>query len=138
MIGRDVSMLRISPLITAGFIRLGFIALLCAPYISGLAARDLDGHYAVQNPELHRWFDSLANQHGQLCCSIADGRTVEDPDVDDSSGHWRVRVDGEWLDVPDDAVITVPNRYGPAVVWPFKDYLTGKTIIRCFMPGAGT
>jgi hypothetical protein len=130
-------MLRISLLITAGFIKLlGFVTLLCAPFIGALGARDLDGHYAAQNPELHRWFDSLANQHGHLCCSVADGRTVEDPDVDDSSGHWRVRVDGEWLDVPDDAVITVPNKYGPAVVWPFKD-LTGKTIIRCFLPGAG-
>jgi hypothetical protein len=118
---------------------LGFLALLLALFGGDLAyPRDLDGHYAAQNPELHQWFDSLANQHRELCCSFADGRTVEDPDVDDTSGHYRVRVDGEWLDVPDSALVTVPNKFGQAVVWQFKDHATGKTIVRCFIPGSGT
>jgi len=30
-----------------------------------------------------------------------------------------------------------PNRFGPAVVWPYNDRY-GNTQIRCFMPGAGT
>jgi hypothetical protein len=52
-------------------------------------------------------------------------------------GHYRVRIYGQWLVVPDDAVVTEPNRFGPAVVWPYNDRYDN-TQIRCFMPGAGT
>src|SRR5262252_5614384 len=41
---------------------------------------------------------------------------------------------GEWFVVPDAAVVTEPNRFGPAVVWPYNDRY-GNTQIRCFMPG---
>jgi len=44
---------------------------------------------------------------------------------------------GQWFVVPDEAVVTEPNRFGPAVVWPYNDRY-GNTQIRCFMPGAGT
>jgi hypothetical protein len=44
---------------------------------------------------------------------------------------------GEWIVVPDAAVVTEPNRFGPAVVWPYNDRY-GNIQIRCFMPGAGT
>ena len=52
-------------------------------------------------------------------------------------GHYRVRIEGQWLVVPDAAVVTEPNRFGPAVVWPYTDRY-GNTRIRCFIPGAGT
>jgi hypothetical protein len=52
-------------------------------------------------------------------------------------GHYRVRIYGQWFVVPDEAVVTEPNRFGPAVVWPYNDRY-GNTQIRCFMPGAGT
>lgn len=95
--------------------------------------RDLDGKYA--NSPLKSWFDGLHSNKG-MCCSFADGRTVDDPDIDTAGGHYRVRVDGQWLDVPDSAMVDVPNRYGRAVVWPYVD-ADGKTQIRCFMAGAG-
>ena len=95
-------------------------------------ARD-DGRYA--GSPLKPWFDSLKSGKG-LCCSVADGRTVEDPDWDNDNGHYRVHIDGQWIDVPDDAVITEPNRYGPTMVWPFWN--NGKMTIRCFLPGAMT
>jgi hypothetical protein len=38
--------------------------------------------------------------------------------------------------VPDAAIVKEPNRFGPAVVWPYEQ--DGQTQIRCFMPGAGT
>src|SRR5262249_38425116 len=44
---------------------------------------------------------------------------------------------GNGLLYPDAAVVTEPNRFGPAVVWPYNDCY-GNTQIRCFMPGAGT
>ena len=62
-------------------------------------------------------------------------------------GHYRVRLPKNlgstellWIDVPDNAVITEPNRTGRTMVWP--DYTgysyepTGVALIRCFMPGS--
>ena len=97
-----------------------------------LYARD-DGRFA--NSPLKEWFDRLASGKG-LCCSFADGFSVQDVDWDTQDGHYRVRVYGQWLVVPDSAVVTEPN-LGPAVVWPYNDRY-GNTQIRCFMPGAGT
>ncbi len=104
------------------------------------ASRDLDGKWAQNDPGLHAWFNGLASGHG-LCCSFADGRTIDDPDIDMNGSHYRVRIDGNWIDVPDDAVVTVPNKLGRAVVWPFNQFdeqtKTYRTAIRCFLPGAG-
>jgi hypothetical protein len=97
------------------------------------SARDLDGRYA--NSPLKQWFDSLASKKG-LCCSDADGTAVSDVDWESKDGHYRVWLDGAWHDVPDDAVITVPNRAGRTMVWPMRGAL-GLTI-RCFLPGPMT
>ena len=99
----------------------------------GASARDLDGRYA--NSPLKQWFDQLASGKG-LCCSFADGFSVQDVDWDTQDGRYRVRLQGEWVVVPDAAVVSEPNRFGPAVVWPYLDAM-GATQIRCFMPGAG-
>jgi hypothetical protein len=101
----------------------------------GSKARDVDGRYAAQNPELHQWFEGLRSGKGP-CCSDADGSAVSDVDWETSAGHYRVRIDGEWVDVPDEAVITEPNRIGRTMVWPVRGY-PGLTI-RCFMPGSMT
>jgi len=97
-----------------------------------LAARD-DGRYA--NSPLKPWFDKLASGKG-LCCSFADGVRVENVDWDTQGGSYRVRLNGEWIIVPDAALVTEPNKFGPAVVWPYQDN-NGATQIRCFMPGTG-
>jgi hypothetical protein len=94
------------------------------------SARDLDGRYA--NSPLKQWFDTLASKRG-LCCSDADGTALSDVDWESKDGHYRVWLDNAWHDVPDDAVITVPNRAGRTMVWPMRGAL-GLTI-RCFMPG---
>jgi hypothetical protein len=80
---------------------------------------------------LKPWFDRLASSKG-LCCSFADGFSVQDIDWDTQDGEYRVRIEGQWLVVPDDAVVTEPNRFGPALVRPHKDN-DGTTQIRCFM-----
>jgi hypothetical protein len=50
------------------------------------------------------------------------------------------RAGGQWIDVPDDAVVTVPNRAGRTMVWPMPpDYEAADAKsprIRCFMPGS--
>jgi hypothetical protein len=97
-------------------------------------ARDR-GQFANTSPELKSWFDSLRSAKGP-CCSDADGSAVSDVDWESSSGHYKVRLDGTWFDVPDEAVITVPNRVGRTMVWPMQG--AGGITIRCFMPGSMT
>lgn len=98
---------------------------------AGLAFGRDDGRYA--NSPLKPWFDNLRSSRG-LCCSDADGVAISDPDWDSKDGHFRVRLDGEWIDVPDDAVIKEPNRAGRTMVWPLRGSLG--TSIRCFLPGS--
>jgi hypothetical protein len=94
------------------FFKLGIIC--CAAslllFFPGLAlTRDLDGKYS--NSPLKQWFESLASRRGP-CCSVADGQTVEDVDWDTKDGKYRVRLDGQWIEVPPDALVTVSNKFG--------------------------
>lgn len=82
---------------------------------------------------LKAWFDKLSSGKG-LCCSFADGVSIQNVDWDIQNDYYRVRIDGQWLKVPQDAVVTEPNKFGSAVVWPYKD-LNNVTQIRCFLPG---
>src|SRR5437879_9014956 len=82
--------------------------LLCSPALDHVA-----GH-----PELNEWFNRLASGRG-LCCSFADGSAVSDVDWESKDGHYRVRLEGRWIDVPDDAVVTEPNRAGRTMVLSF-------------------
>jgi len=102
--------------------------------------RDLDGRY--KDSALHDWFEHLASGKG-LCCSYADGYVVTDADWETKDSHYRVRVpkvassiDMVWVDVPDEAVITEPNKAGRTMVWPL--YGSEGVSIRCFMPGSMT
>lgn len=81
---------------------------------------------------LHAWFEQLSSGKG-LCCSFADGRTVEDPDWGMQGDSYWVRIDGKKIIVPKDALVTEPNRYGKAVVWPYL--VNGDPAVRCFLPG---
>ena len=116
-------------------IRLAGVLLLSASTSTSMHARDVDGRYAAQNPELHQWFEGLRSGKGP-CCSDADGSAVSDVDWETAGGHYRVRIDGEWVPVPDEAVITEPNRIGRTMVWPIRGYLG--VSVRCFMPGSMT
>jgi hypothetical protein len=108
------------------------VGLFAALLLGKVPARD-DGRYA--NSPLKPWFDTLKSGKG-LCCSDADGFAVMDPDWESRDGHYRVRIEGEWIVVPEDAVITEPNRAGRTMVWPIKGTLGIQ--IRCFLPGSMT
>ena len=97
-------------------------------------ARDR-GQFANSTPEMKAWFDGLRSGKGP-CCSDADGTAVSDVDWESANGHYKVRLDNEWVEVPDEAVITEPNRIGRTMVWPIRGYLG--ISIRCFMPGSMT
>ena len=128
-------------LIECGISRIAVSAAI-AMMMSPAPARDLDGRY--RNSPLHEWFENLASGKG-LCCSYTDGHAVEDADWEAKDGHCRVRLPKNanskemiWVDVPDDAVIKVPNRTGRTMVWPVYNDLYPDISIRCFMPGSMT
>ena len=128
--------------VIGGMLVLGFIALACILIsIEPAHAHDPTGfwarEYAAGRSPGPEWWNGLAIGKG-LCCSFADGVRVEDVDWDTGGpdGGYRVRLNGDWIIVPPDAVLTDPNRYGPAVVWPYKA-TDDTTQIRCFLPGAG-
>ena len=99
--------------LTTGYRLITAVAVVCVTVFvpNHSHARD-DGRFA--NSPLKEWFDRLASKNG-LCCAFADGVSVQDVDWDTQDGHYRVRLQGEWVEVPDAAVIK-PNRFGPAVV----------------------
>jgi hypothetical protein len=117
-------------------IALGVIVMIAA-ILFGIpwAAHGRDGgRFASADPEIKAWFDKLASKRGP-CCSDADGTALSDVDWEAHDGRYRVRIDEQWIDVPDDAVLTVPNRVGRTMVWPIR--ISGLPVsIRCFMPGA--
>lgn len=120
-------------IVAASILLLGAASLLV---LHTAAARDLDGRYA--NSPLKGWFERLASSKGP-CCADADGQALSDVDWQSKDGHYRVRIDGEWLDVPDAAVIKEPNRAGRTMVWPLYHRAVGAIVaveIRCFMPGS--
>jgi hypothetical protein len=122
-------------LVIAALVAVLFFGVLCATCF----ARDVDGRYAARDPKLHEWFESLRSGYGQ-CCADADGMSIDDPNwkvVSDPSRptvHYRVLLEGRWLDVQDAQVVTVPNLVGKAMLWPMRQ--DGGASIRCFMPGS--
>ena len=87
---------------------------------------------ARAHAELNSWYESLHSGKGP-CCDGSDAKRVDDADWDTQDGHYRVRIDGECVDVPNEAVVDGPNCAGHAMVWPY--YLDGHPKPRCFMPG---
>lgn len=88
-------------------------------------------------PDLKPWFENLQSRSKSACCDGSDATKLVDVDWESKDGRYRVRIGGQWFDVPEDAVIDGPNLAGPAMVWPMT-YLDGSIHIRCFMPGAMT
>lgn len=100
-------------------------------YHRSAAAHDHD------RPALNGWFKTLRNKNTVPCCDGSDAMRLDDVDWDAKDGHYRVRLEGEWVDVPDNAVIEQPNQAGPTMVWPYRQ--DGKlNQVRCFMPGSMT
>jgi hypothetical protein len=98
-------------------------------------------------PELQDWFMGLASKNKVACCDGGDATRIEDADWESKAGHYRVRLPrspqgygvgeaGVWVDVPDEAVVEVPNKDGRTLVWPY--YVNGMPVVRCFLPGSMT
>ena len=92
-------------------------------------------------PGASGWFIGLMNKKGGFCCSDADGNKPEAvwDNTDNPNYPYKVKLEGQWIEVPVDAVITEPNRVGIAIVW----YSVTRSesgpptfYIRCFLPGS--
>jgi hypothetical protein len=98
--------------------------------------------YAELSPQIQHWFQGLrAPQSRVPCCELSDGMNPNADDIEwDTKGeHYTVRIEGKWYVVPDEAVITEPNKYGRAVVWYYPvEGAHPSVVIRCFLPGGGT
>lgn len=111
------------------------MALACiALLIAALTTKPVRGH-DHNNPDLDSWFGELRSGLGPCCGGPkVDATTLDDTQWESRDGRYRVRVDGDWIDVDDEAVLKQPNRAGRTMVWlGFRD---GKPFVRCFMPGA--
>ncbi len=86
-------------------------------------------------PELNQWFQDLRSSGGSLCCNGLDARPLIVDDWETADGHYKVRILGQWVVVPDHAVINGPNRDGRALVWWGTNGVN--IIIRCFLAGPG-
>ncbi len=110
-------------------------SLLLMPMLfSSAAALAYDnGQYTNVSPQVRAWFKSVRSSHGVPCCDIADGHRT---DYDMRENAYWVPIDGNWMQVPNDAVVrNTDNPTGDAVVW-YSKY-GGHVVIRCFVPGGG-
>src|SRR6266480_3893102 len=83
---------------------------------------------------LQPWFESLRNKLGLYCCAEADGHPLDDGEWDMKDNNYRVFVQGEWTVLPDDAVLSGPNKFGKAIVWFRNPWgVTPNTHIQCFI-----
>jgi hypothetical protein len=101
------------------------------------------------HPELNGWYENLRSGKGP-CCDGSDAtklRNVEWRTQNFEHSHYKVLLPTEpivdpdaprgatvWVDVPDEAVVTEPNKSGETLVWPLWGYQG--VAVRCFMPGS--
>ena len=107
---------------------------------SHLAEAADHGQFGPTSPEMKAWVNSLENKLREACCSTADGWKPEEVEYDMRDNKYRVKIEGQWYDVPPNAMIDLPNKFGFPVVWYYKILDNGirpSISIRCFIPGAG-
>lgn len=106
------------------------ILLIMALLVHTKPARAHDHH----RPELNGWMKSLHSKGKAWCCNGDDHDPIDDWET--KEGSYRVKFQGIWYDVPDEAVVEDPNKAGDALLWMSKGY--GGFAVRCFLPGAMT
>lgn len=120
------------------------------------ARESYPGQYAQYDAEDRAWFQKqVSPKSGTACCSTADGTYAEERIEYDEAGkghYWtkfvakmNVYVNGkeeqqdfpvDWMQVPDDVVITTPNKHGAPTVWWIYNAVTKTFTIRCYAVGA--
>ena len=106
------------------------LLLVCAAALTSTALAFDNGQYEDVPPHIRSWFKNVLAPNGVPCCDISDGHRTE---YDERNGAYWVPIEGEWMMVPERAVIRdVGNPVGEAVVW--YVHHRGAIIISCFVP----
>lgn len=107
------------------------VALLVCIFALAHAAFAFDnGQFDNVPPDIRAWFKSAIAPNGVPCCDVADGHRTE---YDFHDGSYWVPIEGQWIAVPQRAVIKDHgNPIGEAVVWYVNH--RGGIIISCFVP----
>ena len=89
-----------------GMKRRTFIAALGGTLILCVSAAAQDGYHGVGHDEWHQEFYAKLrrNDGGGPCCGMMDCRPTQSRKV---RGYYEVKVDGEWIPVPEDKIINV-------------------------------
>ena len=98
--------------------------------MAGAALAFDNGQYDNVPPDIRAWFKSVIAPNGVPCCDISDGHRTS---YDVRGGAYWVPIEGEWMMVPERAIIRDRgNPVGEAVVW--YVHHRGNIIISCFVP----
>lgn len=101
--------------------------------------RNDDNRFSQVDPLIKKWIEGLKDKKGQGCCDTADGYPAN-VDYDVRTGKYWVYIVNGWYEVPEDAILTQPNKLGRAMVWWYPGYDMNNNLlpkIRCFIPGSG-
>src|SRR5262245_9033649 len=86
-----------------------------------------NGQYNDVPADIRAWFKGGMAPNGVPCCDISDGHRT---DYDVRAGAYWVPIEGQWMEVPERAVIRDRgNPVGQAVVWYVRH--RGTIIISC-------
>jgi hypothetical protein len=110
--------------------RIALVALLAGMIaLTGAALAFDNGQYGNVPPDIRAWFKGVMAPNGVPCCDISDGHRT---DYDVRNGAYWVPIEGEWMAVPERAIIRDrANPVGQAGVW----YVRHRgSIISCFVP----
>lgn len=82
--------------------------------LSGAAISQARDHrqYSKIPQEIREWIKTLADGKGLRCCAMAEGTVPDEFTWDIGANHYRVKVYGRWLDVPESAVVKGPTDLG--------------------------
>ncbi len=113
-------------------------------------------------PDLDQWLRTLYSKLRGPCCDSTEAETTADPDwrnasefrkgecmpsqnVNHEQAVYCVRLqnpdndkDWTWWEVPEGAIVELPNRAGPALIWMVWNNRGSPEVqpyIRCFLPG---
>src|SRR5512138_2871960 len=102
----------------------------CLTAFAGAASAFDNGQYDHVPADIRAWFKSVIAPNGVPCCDESDGHRTS---YDVRAGAYWVPIEGQWMQVPERAVIRDQgNPIGEAVVW-YVHY-RGSIIISCFVP----
>jgi hypothetical protein len=111
------------------FAQIGLLA--CMSALASVAALAFDnGQYEDVPADIRAWFKGVTAPNGVPCCDMADGHRTE---YDFREGAYWVPIEGQWMPVPERAIIRDRgNPIGEAVVW--YVHHGGGIVISCFVP----